>query len=547
MTKRQSSRAALWPSLTLLALAAGPVILESGCNKPPPSAAQTATPAEQKEATKPVEKPTAPPLPPVGMVEPFPHLTSAAGKPFNSGWAAMKAKKYEDAAAAFTEVTTALPDYLQARFQAARAHLLANNATATRQELEALLSRNYVAYAGRAESGKEFAAFRTSPEFPAYQKAAVVLRTAYAQGLDHGFTLIGRSGGVEAPVFAAGKTPGVTEAKLELKQEAYHYDVDTSRYRPLTATDGHVLTALRSSDGKRLAFIAVDKLENKEGRSYFATPQFGFIDLTTLETAGPLPLAGSHEELSIGFSDAGTPVIATAGARSGSEGLEAGAYEIDTARTGLAKSAGKPPFKGERITVRYGRLVVGDRLPPADATLAEDRHSISLGTAGIITSARTLAEGSLAWSPGQRFFAYAGQLDACAVQKDEKAKAAQNELFVYEAEKKAAARVDAGPSAFASLWLSDYLLAYENGSGEKATLNLYDLTTRKKTTMPLKHGAGLYGLPTLNCPAEVSAAGSGPPAASAAAPAAPAPAPAAPAAPAAPSVPASPVPSPTTP
>lgn len=541
----------LWPSLTLAMAVAGPVILDSGCNKQPPPTPQTTPPLEQKdpkEAVKPVEKPA--PLPPVGMVEPFPHLTNAAGKPFNSGWAAMKAKKYDDAAAAFTEVTTALPDYLQARFQAARAHLLANNATATRQELEALLSRNYVAYAGRAENGKEFAAFRTSPEFPAYQKAAATLHTAYAQGLDRGFTLIGRSGGVDAPAFAPGKTPGVTEAKLELKQEAYHYDVDSSRYRPLTATDGHVLTAMRSSDGKRLAFISVDKLESKDGKSYFATPQFGFIDLTTLETAGPLPLAGAHEELVIGFSDTGTPVIATAGARAGSEGLEAGAYEIDTARTGLAKSAGKPPFKGERVTVRYGRLVHGDRLPPADATLAEDRHSISLGAAGIITSARTLAEGSLAWSPGQRYFAYAGLLDACAVQKDEKAKAAQNELFVYEAEKKAAARVDAGPSAFSSLWLSDYLLAYENGSGEKATLNLYDLTTRKKTTMPLKHGAGLYGLPTLNCPAEVPPAGPSPAAAAPAAPAAPVAAPAIsppPAAPAAPAAPTAPTQAPATP
>jgi len=92
------------------------------------------------------------------------------------------------------------------------------------------------------------------------------------------------------------------------------------------------------------------------------------------------------------------------------------------------------------------------------------------------------------------------------------------------------------------VWLSDYLLAYENGSGERATLNLYDLTARKKTVMPLKHGAGLYGLPTLNCPAEVPAAGAG------LAPAAPAPAPAPTAAPVAAPPPAAPAaPAPATP
>ena len=513
----------LWISLS--ALCTFSTVSLSACQKqapPPPATTQPAPPAP-REAAKPVEAPKPVPVQTVGMADPFPHLSNQAGKSFNGGWAAMKAKKYEDAATAFSAVVTELPDYLTARFQAARAQLLANNATAARQELEELLARNFIAFAGRAENGKEFASFRTSPEYPAYEKAVVRLRSAYAQGLDRGFTLVARSSGLDAPPsFAPGKTPGVGEAKLELKQEAYHYDIDANRYRPLTATDGHVVAALRSPDGKRLAFLSADKVESKEGKNYFAAPQFGFVDLTTLETAGPLPLGGSHEELVIGFSDAGTPVVSTNGTRSGSEGLEAGAYEIDTARTGLAKSAAKPTYKGERLAVRYGRLVHSDRLPPAEATLAEDRHSIQLGAAGVITSARALADSSLAWSPGQREFVYAGQFDACAAQKDEKAKTAQNELFVYDAEKKAAARVDAGPSAFEALWLSDYLLAYENGNGEKATLNLYDLTARKKTTLPLKHGAGFYGLPTLNCATDAPAAA--PAGGAAPAPAAPAPA-----------------------
>jgi len=540
-------------SIPLTALFALFTLSLGGCKKhePPPPPPAATIPGEAPPAP-----PKAPPAVLVGMADPFPHLSSQAAKPFNSGWAAMKAKKYDEAAAAFTEVATAIPDYLGARFQAARAYLLAANPAGTRRELEELVSRNFIAYGGRAGSAKEFALFRTSPEWPAYEQAEAKLRKAYAQGLDHGLVFVARSGSVDAPSFAAAKAPGTSEAKLELKQEAYHYDIDSGRYRPLTATDGRVIAALRSADGKRLAFLAVDKLETKEGRTYFAFPQFGFVDLVTLDTAGPLPLAGAHEELTLGFSELGTPVVSTTGARGG-DGLPEGSFEIDTARTGLTKTAAKAaasPQKGERVSVRWNRLWRSDRPLLADATLSEDRHSIQLGGGlGIITSARALSESSLAWSPGQRYFLYAGQLDGCAALKearaaqpgtqatpaDEKNKPAQNELFVYEAERKVATRVDAGPSAFESVWLNDYLFAYENGIGAKATLSLYDLTARKKTTLPLRNGAGLFGLPAPYC-AEAAAA----PAASAppgpAAPASAAPAPAAPAAPPASAAPAAP-------
>ena len=62
-----------------------------------------------------------------------------------------------------------------------------------------------------------------------------------------------------------------------------------------------------------------------------------------------------------------------------------------------------------------------------------------------------------------------------------------------------AQRIDAGPSAFELEWLADGVLAYESGAGAKASLNLYDVATRKKTPLPLKNGAGFVGIPTLTC------------------------------------------------
>lgn len=462
------------------------------------------------------------------MVEPFAKLSNAAAKPFNSGYASLKAKKYEEAAALFTEVTTALPDYLPARFQAARAYLQAANSVGTRQQLEELLSRNFIAYSGKAAS-KEFAVFRTSPEWPAYQQAEARIRTAYSQGLGQDLVFVARSGSFDPPTFtpSAGAKKGLADATLETKQEVYHFDPDHGRYRPLTATDGRVLAALRSGDGKRLAFVTASRVQADGDKKYFVEPQFGFLDLTTLETAGPIKLSGGYEELTIGFGATGTALVATPGVIAATgEGLAAGTYELDTARTGLTKAASDPEIKGERVAVRYERLTHSDRPLPTEVTLAEDRHSVRLGAGGIITSARTLSESSLSWSPGQRFFAYAGQLDACLAARDDKAKAAQNELFVYEVEKKAATRLDSGPSAFDSQWLGDYLLAYETGAGARSGLALYDMASHKKSVLPLHHGAGFYGIPTLDCPAAAPAAPSPAPAP---APAAPAPAPAAPA------------------
>ncbi len=538
--------------------------LWSGCKEeqpvpPPPS---TATgPAGGPTNPPVVEKPTQPdktapaaPKAPVGMQSPFSHLSNEALTASNRGWAALKVKKYEDAATAFLDVAAQLPDYLNARYQAARALVLAGKMAEARAQFEDLLRRNYPGFVDRPSKQKELAPFRGSPEWATYQQAEGRIRSDYADGLSQGLVLVARSGAVDAPVFAAGRIAGQQEAKLDWKQEAYHYDVASGRFRPLSATDGHVLAALRSSDGKRLVYVTAERLGRLEkdaadpskAKTWFVEPQLWFIDLVNLDVAGPIKLTGGYEELTIGFGKSGTPLLAIAGFVAGTgEGSAAGTYEMDTARTGLTKAASDPDLAGERVTIRPDRLQVSEQPAPANVTLADDRHSLRLGQSGsVITSARTLSPTALAWSPAQSLFAYAGQLDTCAALRDEKAKGAQNELFVYEVEKKSAARIDSGASGFALQWLSDTLLAYESGAGAKSTVNLYDVTARKKTALPLKNGAGFVGIPTWTCGPTAPTPAAGVPASPAAGAAlAPSPAgsPTAPAVPAAPgAVPAAP-------
>jgi hypothetical protein len=273
-----------------------------------------------------------------------------------------------------------------------------------------------------------------------------------------------------------------------------------------------VVAALRSPDGQRLAFVTAERLGKDDKTTWLTEVQFGFIDLTTLETAGPLKLAGGQGELTIGFGKGGTPLLTTPGAvAAAGDGLAAGTYEIDTARTGLTQAASDSELVAERLIIRPDRVIRSDRPGPAAVTLADDRHSLKLGSGGVITSARLLADSSLAWSPDQRYFVYAGRLDGCAAQREERqaaspsdpAKPPPNELYLYEVETKAAARIDAAPSAFDSQWLSDSLLAYELGAGGKSSIALYDLTTRKKSLLPLHDGAGFAFLPTFSCAASV--------------------------------------------
>lgn len=479
----------------------------------PPKSTPTAA-SEKPAANEATAKPVAPPPPPparapVGMVSPFPHLSNEAAAALNRGWAALKTKKYEDAATAFLEVTGQLPDYQNARYQAARALVLAGKMPEARAQFEELLRRNYPAYVDRASKQKDLAPFRASPEWPAYQQAEKSIRSDYADGLMRGLVLVARSGAVDAPTFAAGKTAGQQEAKLDWKQEAYHVDVGSGRFRALTASDGRLLAALRSPDGKRLVYVTAERIGRPEkdaadpskAKTYFVEPQLAFVDLATLDVAGPIKLGGGYEELTIGFGKSGTPLLSTLGVVVGTgEGSAAGTYEMDTARTGLTPAVSDPQIIGERVVIRPDRQQASEQPLPANVTLAEDRHSLRLGASGaVITSARTLSATALAWSPAQALFAYAGQLDGCAALRDEKAKAAQNEIFVYEVEKKTAQRIDSGASAFALKWLSDTLLAYETGSGAKSNLNLYDVAAAKKTTLPLKYGAGFVGIPTWTC------------------------------------------------
>ena len=464
----------LWPlSLSLLLLA------PAGCKKK-----DGATPPTGDTA----HKPAAPALKPIGMADPFPRLTGPAAKALDRGYKALRAKKGDEASAAFAEVATAAPDYTSGRYQWARALAMEGKLPEAREQLEELLARDFVAYAGRARTGKEWKALRESPEWAKLEAAEGRYRTAYAEGLGRGFVFVARSrpAKVEAP--AAG------EGKLELNQDVYHYDPVTARYRRLSG-GGQVYAAMRAPDGKTLAVLHVSRLRKGPAGDLFVDPQGGFLDLATLEAVGPFKIEGAYHQVAIGFGGGG-PLWSTQTAPN----TDGGTFQVDTARTGLAKGAAAPA--GERTFAQATQVWHSglENASPAGVTMAKDARSFTLQGGGAITAARELSPASIEWSPAKKRLTYAGKLDACKVLA-EGDKAVKNELFVYDVEKKTAQRIDSGVSEFETLWLDDDLLAYENGIGAKGTLNLYALGAHKKTQLAPRHGAGLYGVPSLRCQA----------------------------------------------
>lgn len=446
---------------------------------------------------------------PVGMTDPLARLTSPTAKSLQRGYKALNAKNWEECATAFSEVTAALPDYLDARYYTARALLNQAKPAEARQQLEELLKRNYVAYAGRAASSKDWLALRTSPEWEPYKQAEARIKAAYATGLSSGVTLVQRTAAAKpikyvAVADAAQAKEGLQEAKLELKGELVHFDPATGRYRPLTHSDGKVLAAQRSPDGKTVIFALAERAAHKAGKLWFVDPQLAFIDLQTLELVGPVPVQGGFDHLSLGFSKQGVPTWSTTAAPGTAES-QSGSFQIDTARTGAVKVAEDQGLYGERTEVWVDDLQHSERRLPADIKPTADLQSFTVDEPGsdagrAVTSAVKLAGDSFAWAPGHKLLVYAGAFDACAaLDKRKEVQGQKNGLFIYDFDKKSAQRIDAARTTYEAQWLSDDLLAYETGIDADSRVTLFNVKTGEKTTLQTRHGGGLYGISAHKC------------------------------------------------
>ncbi|HXU71267.1 MAG TPA: hypothetical protein VN947_18160 [Polyangia bacterium] len=433
---------------------------------------------------------TQPETKPIGMVDPFAPPKGDAAKLIETGRIALRNGKPQVAIAALQNVVDDTPDWTTARWGLFRGLVMAERWDDALKQWEELLARDFGGYAGKLDKGKELDKLRASPAWPKFGELEARYRTAYARGLDKGFFFIARTHSAVEPTFAG----GATETALSLRQEVFHYDPDAKRFRRVCDSDGRAFAISRAPDGKSLLVLMAPKLHRENGFDSFVDPRVGTVDLSTLTMVGPFTNKGRYDQVGLGTNRSGQPMftfVVTSGATA--------AYTIDTAKTGLAQLQGDGVIPNGGETRAWPNQVAHFDDKAVAGVKMEDGATQFLidGEAQPVIAARPLASSSLTWSPGKTRLTYAGKLDACKILKGESKD--KNELYVYDKTKHTAQRIAAAVSSFQTLWLDEDRLVYEGGVGKDGKLHIYTFSTHSDDTLPTRHGAGLYGVPTLAC------------------------------------------------
>ncbi len=457
----------------------------TGCSKK-----QAAAPApEAGPAPAAVKVDTGPP-PIVGMEDPFARLTGDAAKSLKAGYKAMQAKKYDEARAAFAAVVTALPDHAPARMQEVKAAALGGHGADVPALWKELLARDFVAYAGRLDKPKELAPLRAGPAWERIKAQEASVRTAYAAELGKGLFFVGRSR--DLAVSKAGDG-----AKLALNQEVYQVDAAAKRYRRLTDTEGRVFAYSIAPERKAISFLLVTNVADPTGPlPEFVDPSVGSIDLTTLETTGPLRLGapGTHaSSVVMGWTGQGDPVWTV---RTGESNETY--YTLDATRTATVTVLASGAVASHRTTASPSSVSTVS-MPAEQVTVAEDRRSLQIVDEDrTLRATRVLDPDTVVWAPAGKRLGYAGAFDECDAGPG--GKAAKNELYLWERGKKTAARIATAPSAFHLAWLDDDRLVYQAGAGKQSKIHVLEIATKKDAVLKPRAGAAFVGFGAVVCP-----------------------------------------------
>jgi hypothetical protein len=420
------------------------------------------------------------------MDEPFARLSTKGARMLEDGFAAMRKKKYGEARELFHTLAVAYPDNTSVRFQELRAAVREEDFEAVPALWRSLLARDYVGYADRLETSKEMADLRKSPSFREVQAIKAEMKGKYSAGLGKGFVFVARTRPYQSPKYD-GETGA---AKLELSQDAFHYDPATRRFKRLSDS-GQVVAIHR--DGGKLMLLQAKALKKVNGGTAFSKPEATLVSLDTLEKTGSLAIDGDAHSVSLCFSSKGEPVWASSGpAADKSLTLDATATALVPVEEGCGPAVA--------TTIAHPVRIEHRRPAPEGVALSDD----GLQMTGVdadkpVRASQSIRPGSLTWSPGKKRFAYTGVGDRCAAAGKEE-KPAPNALYVWAADPKKATRLVATAAQYELQWLDDDHLAYESRSEGTAKLTVHDFTAGgAPLTLKTPSGVGLYGLPTVGC------------------------------------------------
>lgn len=477
----------------------------AGCGPNKTTGDKPATPSQpDKTAVAPtppaVEPPAAPtkqPPPvvePVGMEEPFFTLGPTGWRTLKSGWRSLAKRDYPAAREAFAAVVSAYPDHTEIRFQEVRAALLAGDLAAVPHLWRALLTRDYVGFAGRLDRSKEMAPLRASPAWAELQAVRAEAAKRHGSGLGKGMLFVARAHNDMVPVLEEGG-----QVKLQLGQEAFHFDPATKRMRKLTDSGGQILAIHRDVEGKRLMLLSGGNLKKQLGKLTFAQMRGSLLSLETGERLGSFVIDGEPESVELCWSDKDEPIWSVRTAETGGRSLTVEA----TGTTLVTHDQGC----GAAVAItKVSPTVVGHHRPlPEEVGLGGDGMQLT-GVDGErpLRAAQIIRAGSLGWSPGKKRFVYTGQMDRCQAHQLVVAggKPTPNAVYVWDTTEKKAERVKAAVAGVETRWLDDdHLVVEVQKGGAVPQITIHDLGGEGGAlTLDAPSGAGLHGIPAMPCP-----------------------------------------------
>ncbi len=335
----------------------------------------------------------------------------------------------------------------------------------------AALAADYYRF-GASLDTPDLADFRATPHGQAVVALAAKIGDAYAAKVATGVWIVARRSPFRWPA-ALGAQASATRGEL------YAYDRETKRYFRLTHTDHEVAGFARATAGGEVAVLGFDKIDRpkpaadakdaKDAKAADAPPTFerawiAVYDAKTWKPIGKRVALPAAREIGVGYA-AGDQLVATSAPAAGRWGLGAASVaSVDASAGKLAPIAGAAPVPRVALTVEEGRVV---RDASADGATVP---TIALGAVTIaIPESGQAQPATIAIAPDKGHVAFGTAVDPCG-------KDVASSLYVADA-KGVLKHVLTAKSRFATRWIDNTTLAYEDGDGE---IRLWDTASGRE-------------------------------------------------------------------
>jgi hypothetical protein len=286
--------------------------------------------------------------------------------------------KYEEARTEYRAAEAADPTFLAPRLNVACSFVRQERFVEAVTEVRALIDRAYVPWAREVLEAADLGALKVQPQMADLKRALGAAATAWGAGLEESVIFVGR---LRAPLHVP--ADGAGEFILNPHQEVFAFTPATSRYRQLTAEDGHVVAVALSPDRRRIVYVTAGKLVRG------ATPDaltldgvaIGELTLATMTADSPIPIAGPVRRVEI----AGTPH----GFAYRIEGERAsGRFVVGATRTLVPLASAKLPGAPLAVLTAGGALPVASMAVPGGCPVVVRDRKSAVGGRTILLSAR---------------------------------------------------------------------------------------------------------------------------------------------------------------